>query len=290
MVHDKLNEYFGWRKALGIATVIVLLNIAFLVTYTMWQVHVCVPLAQVFDASFSPFMVQRRSLKRAVTSRRLCSTEMISIRSQYYSANDLAALQEENLPVDTVCHLNGGRNKHVQFQYNSTAREGHPSITVHDISWVEWYPCMFPGMSCDDYAPEGMCNGLASDTIIRGCQAGYVHNSTTRWPVMFHNSNASESYTCNHQSVPMDNDLAQKFVHFDSCQGLVQASFVQCPRLGNVLGAAKGLVGLWTAGLLVVLLPLGFWLYEYGSGKERTVVNAEGILPEAVGLAISPFS
>jgi hypothetical protein len=65
-------------------------------------------------------------------------------------------------------------------------------------------------------------------------------------------------------------DLAQTFVHFDTCQGLVLASFAGCSRSGNALGAAKGRTGLGLTGmLLAVFASVGLLVVRQGK-RERT--------------------
>lgn len=270
-VHIKLSEYFGWKKALCIALPALAMNFTILGFYTWHRVNDCTPFSQVMQAS-SYKKKYKKSLgqwfyRRNLPTRHLCATEMLSIRSYYYSLKDLQDLDaQENLVNDTRCHLNnftshGLANQHALIDRIGSSRPSHPSMHVHDLSYAEWYPCMFQGLTCSDYGPADKCGGSGIDLMIKGCEQGIVDDVTYKSTTPASND-TQNPYRCDLHTFSAENKDKEPFAHFDRCSGVVSVQMVQCPSLFDVLGAAQGLMSLLllVCSIVVVLVAsLTIW-------------------------------
>lgn len=289
-INSKLKVLFGWKPALFIALVIILVNVSYVIVFTYRQVNNCEPLVQIFEASQHEAILEQNGL--LVDTRHLCSTEMLSFRNQLFTIDDLKELDNIHLVKDRECHLNGGRTRHAVVDLNSTSPRGHPSIITHDLGWTDWYPCMFPGGKCGDYGLQSralmypwsrggdLCSKVFKEkqkSIIDGCNEGLVSDSASRFPPKQHRPNLLGPYRCDHH--PQLSDLEQRFLHFDTCQGLISATFVVCPNVLTVLGAACGFTSLITLVALVLVLPIGLCCRNCRSkhGDEKVGIK-EGVV------------
>ena len=272
-VSDMLLIFYDWKTALFIATVLVALNIVLFFSLVLYiPNNNCATLVQVFDASRKD-AVFRGASKSGNTH--LCSTEMVSLRSWYFSLRDLEDLEASNLPSDTVCHMIQGRMNHSLIDQKPVLPErmGHPSMETHDLSWVEWYPCMFEGMSCADYGRgrhRDPCRDLA-DINIEGCSRGYVENYKSKFiPPGSSPFDKSQPYYCDNDRHNLtETTLEDIYAHFDVCSGLVSATFRSCPTYVEAIGIANGWCSLCTLIVVILLLPIGYYVRYLHEGKSR---------------------
>ena len=158
---------------------------------------------------------------------------------------------------------------------------GHPSIEAHDLSWIEWYPCMFEGMTCADYGRgkhRDPCMKLA-DINIEGCERGYVDNYKSKFipPGNPRSFDTSQPYYCNNNRHNLtETTLEDIYAHFGVCRGLVSATFRSCPTVASAMGIAQGLCSLFTMVAVSLLLPIGYYLRHLHGEKSR---NQESSVP-----------